>query len=114
MSDDRKIEIKNTLINFVETTEAYLNPDINMSYLSKKTNIPKHNITEVLSTELDKNFFKFINDYRVKKVKELLEKDNNYSIEGIGYECGFSSKSSFFTVFKKITGMTPMQYKKSL
>ena len=36
----------------------------------------------------------------------------NYNIEIIGLESGFNSKTSFFTTFKKVTGMTPNQYKK--
>ena len=113
LTDSKKSEIKCRIISFVEDTEAYLKPELNMTWLSTQTGIPKHNITEVLSTEMNKNFFGFINEYRVKKVKELLMRKNYYSIEGIGYECGFSSKSSFFTVFKSITGMTPLEYKKS-
>ncbi|MDD4149609.1 MAG: helix-turn-helix domain-containing protein, partial [Bacteroidales bacterium] len=112
LSQERKDKISKKIINYIETTQAYLNPELNMNLLSEKIDIPKHQITEVLSTELEKNFFNLINEYRVNAVKELLkDKDTNYSIEGIGYDCGFSSKSSFFTVFKKFTGMTPSEYK---
>ncbi|HEY6915810.1 MAG TPA: helix-turn-helix domain-containing protein, partial [Paludibacter sp.] len=62
--------------------------------------IPKYQITEVLNTELGNNFFQFVNHYRVEAVKMMLsDPKNKYSIEAIGYECGFSSKSSFYTVF---------------
>ena len=112
LSKTRKQEIKDLIINHIEDSKAYLNSDINMNLLSASIDIPKHQITEVLNTEIGKNFFTFINEYRVDAVKNLLDKpDINYSIEGIGYDCGFSSKSSFFTVFKSISGMTPTEYR---
>jgi len=115
LSDRRKTQIKNAIIKYVETEKAYLNPDINMNMLSENLKIPKHNITEVLNVELGKNFFRFINEYRIEEVKKLLsDPKNKYSIEAIGYECGFNSKSAFFTVFKTLTGMTPNMYKEKL
>jgi AraC-like DNA-binding protein len=82
--------------------------------LANALGFPKHHITEVLNKEIGKNFFQFVNEYRVNAVKEMLIQPKNfYSIEAIGFECGFNSKSSFFTIFKKATGQTPLQYKNS-
>jgi len=115
LSDLRKSQIKKKLIQYIESNEAYLNPELSMNFLSEILNVPKHQLTEVLNSDIGKNFFKFINEYRVEAVKKYLsDTTNNYSIEAIGYECGFNSKSSFFTVFKKITGQTPFAYKQSL
>lgn len=112
LSDETKQKIKIDLLHYVESQNAYLNPDINMDLLSKELNTPKHQLTEVLNTVIGKNFFQFINAYRVEEVKKmLLDPTNNYSIEAIGYECGFSSKSSFYKEFKRLTGMTPVAYK---
>jgi AraC-like DNA-binding protein len=112
LSNRQKTIIKNAVIKYVETEKVYLNPDLNMNMLSANLKIPKHNITEVLNVELGKNFFRFINEYRIEEVKkQLSDPKNNYSIEAIGYECGFNSKSAFFTVFKNLTGMTPNMYK---
>ncbi len=112
LSEERKLFIKKQVINYVEKKKVFLNPDINMNSLSENLDIPKHQITEVLNSELGKNFFRFINEYRVEEVKKLLaDPKNNYSIEAIGYECGFNSKSVFFTVFKNITGQTPLQFR---
>ncbi|MFO7524883.1 MAG: helix-turn-helix domain-containing protein [Ignavibacteriaceae bacterium] len=113
LSLKQKNEIKNSILDFFETDKPYLNPDLNMDLLSNSLNIPKYHITEVLNTEIGSNFFGFVNKYRVEAVKKMLnDSKNQYSIEAIGYECGYTSKSSFFTVFKKLTGMTPMEYKK--
>jgi AraC-like DNA-binding protein len=79
--------------------------------LSNALGIPKYLLTEVLNVAMGKNFFRLVNEYRVEAVKKMLMKKKEYSIEAIGYECGFNSKSSFFTVFKNITGLTPLQYK---
>lgn len=115
LSIEVKQEIKNRITSYVEKEKAYLLPDLKMDYLSKALNIPKYQITEVLNTEVGKNFFQFVNSYRVEAVKQMLSNPQlKYSIEAIGYECGFSSKSSFYTVFKKMTGTTPINYRKRL
>lgn len=114
LSDEDKEQIKKSILRYFEKKEVYLNPDLNMDLLSKALKIPKYQLTEVLNTTIGKNFFQFVNAYRVEEVKKMLvDPKNLYSIEAIGYECGFSSKSSFYKEFKRITGMTPAEYKKS-
>jgi len=105
-------KVKMKILNYFQKEKPYLNPDLNMSLLSETLKIPKHHLTEVLNSNLGKNFFQFVNEYRIEAVKEELSNPQNpYSIEAIGYECGFNSKSTFFSVFKNITGQTPMEYK---
>ncbi len=113
LDEKQKQTIKELIFSFFEKEKPYLNPDFNMDYLSEAIQIPKYQITEVLNTVIGKNFFNFVNSYRVEEVKKLLtDKNVKWSIEAIGYECGFNSKSSFFSVFKKFTGLTPNQYQK--
>lgn len=112
LSSERKEEIKHRLIEAFETERLFLNPNLNMDVLSDLLNIPKHHITEVLNTLIGRNFFQFVNQYRVEEVKNMLKDPRNqWSIEAIGYACGFSSKSSFFSTFKKLTGITPAQFR---
>jgi AraC-like DNA-binding protein len=112
LSNDAKQKIKKKIIAYFETDKAYLNPELNMDLLSSVLKIPKYQITEVLNTEIGMNFFLFVNTYRVEAVKKMLSNpDNKYSIEAIGYDAGFSSKSSFYTVFKNMTGETPVSFR---
>lgn len=115
LNEKTKKTIRGKLLEYFAVEKPYLNPELNMSLLSKELGIPKHHITEVLNGVLGKNFFQFVNEYRVNEVKKkLAEPKNPYSIEAIGYECGFNSKSTFFSVFKQLSGQTPAQYKASL
>lgn len=114
LSTQSKEKIKQQIIRYFETEKAYLNPDLNMNVLSEVLATPKYKLTEVLNTEFGTNFFQFVNQYRVEAVKEmLLNPENKFSIEAIGYDCGFSSKSSFYTVFKSSTGKTPVAFRNS-
>lgn len=111
----KKNEIKNKIIQYFDSARPYLQSELSMDILSAELKVPKHQLTEVLNTEIGSNFFQFVNGYRIEAVKTMLaDKKNKYSIEAIGYECGFNSKSTFFTVFKNITGQTPQEYKNSL
>ncbi len=115
LTSEVKEKIKEKVILYFEKEKAYLNPDLNMDLLSDYLKIQKYQITEVLNTEIGMNFFQFVNHYRVNAVKTMLtDPKNNFSIEAIGYECGFSSKSSFYTVFKSITGETPVSYRNKI
>jgi AraC-like DNA-binding protein len=111
----RNVQIKEQLLHYFSSEKPYLNPDLNMQLLSERLKIPKYQLTELLNKDLGKNFFQFVNEYRISAVKQMLsDKKNPYSIEAIGYECGFNSKSTFFTVFKNLTGMTPLQYREKV
>lgn len=111
LSESKKNEIRNMLNDYFVLKRPYLNPELNMSMLAVELKVPKYQITEVLNSSIKKNFFQYVNEYRVEAVKKMLLKKKEFSIEAIGYECGFNSKSSFFTVFKNITGYTPLQFK---
>jgi AraC-like DNA-binding protein len=112
LSTETSNKIKQRLLSYFETDKPYLNPELSMTLLSEKLNIQKHHLTETLNSNMGKNFFHFVNEYRVEEVKKQLSNPKNpYSIEAIGYECGFNSKSTFFSVFKSMTGHTPMEYK---
>ena len=114
LTTETKIQIGKKIEKHFKKERPYINPDLNMNLLSEQLNLPKHHITEVLNSHFGKNFFHFVNQYRIEAVKaKLAEPNNPYSIEAIGFECGFNSKSTFFSVFKKFTGLTPTQFKES-
>jgi AraC-like DNA-binding protein len=101
---------------FLEIAFNFYTFKLTIGQVSDKLHLQRHTLTEVLNTEIGRNFYQFVNEYRVSEIKKMLANPGyaNYSIDAIGYECGFNSKSSFYSVFKKSTGMTPAQYKKSL
>lgn len=104
------------LINYMETGKPYLKRDLTIHDLSRKTGISRHHITQVLNEKYRKNFFTFINEYRVKEVIERFKnpKYNHYTILAIAYDSGFNSKTTFNAIFKSHTGMTPSQYREKL
>ena len=115
LSADKKEAIRTLLINYIEKEKPYLNPELNMNMLAAALEVPKHQLTEVLNGDLGKNFFRFVNEYRVEAVKNKLKHNRrNYSVEAIGYDCGFNSKSTFYTVFKQIAGITPAEFENAI
>jgi len=104
------------LIAFVETEKPYLNRDLSIHDLSQLTGIPRHFITQVLNELHKKSFFTFINEYRIKEVMERLAdpKNNTYTILAIAYDSGFNSKTTFNSIFKSQTGVTPSKFREKL
>ena len=101
------------LISYVEESKPYLNGDLSIQDLSDSTGISRHHITQVLNEKHRKNFFTFINEYRVKEVVTRFSdpKYNNFTILAIAYDAGFNSKTTFNSFFKSQTGMTPSEFR---
>lgn len=100
-------------IALINEKELFLNPNFNLEEAAKELKITKHLLSQYVNEIVGKSFSTLIKEYRVEKAKQLLETQKNYSIENLGYDSGFNSKSTFFTAFKKITGFTPAEYQKS-
>lgn len=103
--------IEKSLKELLEIKEWYKNPNLKLANVAKELNITQHQLSQFLNDNLNKSFNLFINEYRIEASKEFLKTDNKYTAEAIGYQCGFNSKSTFFTTFKKITGFTPSQFR---
>ncbi len=116
LRDDQAQNYLSTLLKYMDEEKPYLNGDLTISDLSRKTGIPRHHITEVLNEKYGRNFFSFINEYRVREVIKRIEdpKYQHYTILAIAFDAGFNSKSTFNSFFKAYTGKTPSLYRKKL
>lgn len=99
--------ILNQLHTKMITEKLYLNPNLKLNDLALELNLSVHQLSQILNDGLRKNFSEFINEYRINEACQLLFTHENLSIDGIGIEVGFNSKSTFFAAFKKQKGVTP-------
>ena len=104
------------ILEFMEKNKPYLDRDLNIQDLSQLTGISRHHITQVLNENYKRNFFTFINEYRVKEVIGRLSdpKFRNYTILAIAMDSGFNSKTTFNSIFKSYTGLTPSEFRDQL
>ena len=101
-----------SLREYIEKHKPYRDPELTIDTLSKAAQISPRQISSVLNQFAGINFNTFINQFRVEEAQRLL-RDESYShlsILGIGFEVGFNSKATFYSVFKKQTGMTPAKW----
>jgi ligand-binding sensor domain-containing protein/AraC-like DNA-binding protein len=101
---------------YIKSEKPYLNSELKLSAVSKELNIPSHHISQALNQVLDQSFSDFINKYRVREVRYMLENEahQKLTLMAIARQCGFNSKTSFYRVFKKFTGKTPADYLESI
>lgn len=113
--NDFTVEL-NKLETLMLESSPYLDPLLTLNKLATLSGIPSYRLSSVLKSSINRNFYDYINKYRVEKVKALLAEGQaeKLSLLGIAMESGFNSKASFNRVFKNMTGKTPTQYLKTL
>jgi AraC-like DNA-binding protein len=92
--------------------QFHKNTNVKLIDIAKELQISTHQLSQLLNDNLGKSFAFFINEYRIEEAKQLLKENNQFTLEAIGFEAGFSSKSTFYATFKKIVGQTPSAFKK--
>ncbi len=98
----------------MQSQRPYLEPELTLDELATQLSVKPKILSQVINELLQQNFFEFINHYRIEEAKRLLTnpKDKKITVLEVMYEVGFNSKSSFNTIFKKNTGLTPGGFKK--
>jgi len=109
-------EIGQTIQQYLESQKPYLNSEYNLELMAKDLNVTRQNLSQTINDELGKNFYQLINEFRVTAFKKYLNdpKMNHITFLGLAYEAGFNSKSSFYRVFKEITGETPTEFRQKI
>jgi YesN/AraC family two-component response regulator len=102
------------LQDFFQEKKPYSNPELTVVDVSVALNLHPKIISKAINTLTDKNFNRFVNSFRVNRAKVLLTDFTmkNITIDGVGREVGFQSKSSFYGAFKTMVGTTPLEYQK--
>lgn len=111
--DTNTLQLIEKTLPIIAQNELFLNPNLTLAETAQELQISKHLLSQYINEKLGKSFNSFINEFRIDKAKDLLLSNKNYSVEGVGYESGFNSKATFFTVFKKLTGQTPAAFQKT-
>ncbi len=86
--------------------------DLKLAGLAEKLGTSSHRLSQLLNEDGRGGFSSFINMHRINDAQALISSMDHLTLEGIGYEVGFNSKSAFYSAFKKVTGITPAAYKK--
>jgi len=92
--------------------KPYKKYNLSIDELSQISDIPPRYLSQIINELLNKNFFDFVNNYRIEDAKEQLKNDKK-RVSEIMYDIGFSSRSSFNNSFKKYVGTTPSQFRKN-
>ncbi len=94
-------------------SKLYLDPLLSAEMVSTELSMSKSYFSKLINSYNNYNFSDFINSLRVEQAKQFLSNDefSQYTNVSIGLECGFNSKSTFYSAFKKFTSQTPTEFK---
>jgi PAS domain S-box-containing protein len=107
-----EIKLYDQLKQLLEADKLYLNPELSLKTAADLLNTNTKYLSQVVNHQAGINFQQFINLYRVKEAKHKIVKDtfSNLTLYGIALQCGFKNKSTFYKVFKEVTGCTPKDF----
>ena len=100
----------------MEEEKRYLDPDLSLRCVADALSTNTKYLSQVVNRHARQNFQYFVNVYRIEEVKQkIADPEYRYlTLYGIALQCGFKNKSTFYKVFREITGITPRDYLKNL
>lgn len=115
LSSDSLLEYKSRLEEIMHSHQAYLRSDLTLPKLAESVNCSVNHLSQVINSGFGVSFFDYLNQFRIEHAKSLLSKldDHSNAILNIAFTVGFNSNSAFYSAFKKCTGQTPAQFRRS-
>jgi len=116
LTEADKVAILDEIVSELKTRHYYSDNLASLSDLARKIGRSAHHVSQVINEKLDLSFFELLASYRIEEAKRLLtdEKNKNLTIEEISEQVGYNSKTAFNNAFKKLTGKTPSEFRRSV
>jgi AraC-like DNA-binding protein len=112
--EERGADVFSKIDDYILKNQKFLEPHLSLESLSEELGKSTSSLSKLMNACAGGNFSDYVNKYRVQEAKRLLADADfsAYTIVAIGLECGFNSKSTFYSAFKKFTGVTPTAFRK--
>lgn len=116
LNKDEWNSLKGKIVELMENQKIFLDKNLTLADLSKKLGSNTKYVSKLINQEFGLNVSSYINKYRIEEAKKVLSDPDNhiFTLETIAEMIGYNSKSSFNVSFKKMTGMTPSEFKKQM
>lgn len=85
---------------------------LNLSLVAEQLALSPHQLSELINSEFQQGFSRYIRHLRIEEAKRLLLSDPQASVLSIGLAVGFSTQSNFYAAFRDMVGVAPGQYRK--
>ena len=116
LTETNKRKILDSIILELETRQYYMDNLASLSELAKKIGESPHHVSQVMNEKLNKSFFELLALYRIDEAKKILsgDKKGKITVEEISEMVGYNSKTAFNNAFKRLSGKTPSEFRKSV
>lgn len=110
--DDPLFELSEKIRNYLYTDKPYLNMEFSISSIAITLQVPQNHVSYCINILMKTSFYKLRSELRVEHAINLLQSDakDRHTIEAIGEQSGFKTRSNFYMAFKEVTGLTPTEY----
>jgi YesN/AraC family two-component response regulator len=105
-------KLSRQLDRLMQEKKVYLNPDLRTGDLAEMLGTTQYVLSYLLNQHLKIGYYDYVNNYRIEEFKNCVkhEEVDRYTLDALAVKCGFSSRTSFFRYFKKVSGKTPSEY----
>jgi AraC-like DNA-binding protein len=116
LTEGERNNLMERLNEVMRLKKPYLECDLTISNLASLIDTDIHKLSQVINGSFNKNFYDYVNSFRIEESKRLLSnpESEKYKIISIAWDSGFSTKSSFYNAFRKNTGLTPGEYQEKI
>ena len=113
--DETDLSVMKEIEKIMEEEKLYIETTLSMDLLAQKLGSKRHYVSTAINRCANKSFNTFINEYRIKEAIQLLSQKNTnkFTIDTIAFHVGFKDRYNFYRVFKKITGLSPMEFRQN-
>ena len=114
--DEVNMSIMKNIEQLMLDEKLYTDPLLSVDMLANKLKMKRHYVSESINRCKNINFNTYINEYRIKEAIRLLSKKDakEFSIDRIAFDAGFNDRINFYRIFKKITGLSPTEFRKNI
>jgi len=115
-ANESDLVIMKAILNLMMKEKLYRDANLSVDLLAHKIGAKRHYVSTAINRCMNRSFNTFVNEYRIREAIQVLSKNDNnaFTIDAVAYDTGFNDRNNFYRVFKKMTGLSPTDFRKNV